>query len=65
MRLNKGEVQILIALIDTQILGQDLEEVEYYIKEDGYFGVKSIEQVEKLFTKLLIKERQLNKKWVK
>jgi len=65
MRLNKGEVQILIALIDSQILGIEKEEVEHYIKEDAYFGVKSIEQVEKLFTKLLIKERQLNKKGVK
>ena len=62
MRLNKGEVQILLALIDTQILGIQKEEVEHYIKEDAYFKVKSIEQVEKLFTKLLIKEKQLNKR---
>lgn len=62
MRLNKGEVQILLALIDSQILGIQKEEVEHYIKEDAYFKVKSIEQVEKLFTKLLIKEKQLNKR---
>ena len=61
MRLNKGEVQILLALIDSQILGIQKEEVEHYIKEDAYFKVKSIEQVEKLFKKLLIKEKQLNK----
>mgnify|MGYP003115886940 CR=1 FL=1 len=58
MRLNKGEVQILIALVDSQILGIEKDEVQYYIDEGTYFNVKSLEQVEKLFTKLCVKEGQ-------
>tara|TARA_R100000935_G_scaffold381_1_gene1222 strand:- start:616 stop:798 length:183 start_codon:yes stop_codon:yes gene_type:complete len=59
MRLTKEEVSILLALLDSQVIGIEKEEVEMYIEEDNYFGIKSLKQAEVLFDKLRKKYQDL------
>jgi len=59
MRLTKEEVSILLALLDSQVIGIEKKEVEMYIEEDSYFGIKSLKQAEVLFDKLRKKYQDL------
>ena len=55
LKLTKAEIDVLLNLLHSQVTGMDREEVEDEINgNNGYFGLKSLEQAENIEKKLII-----------
>jgi len=52
VKFTKSELDVLFNLLHSQVTGMHREEVEDEINGDGYFGLKSFAQAEKISEKL-------------